>query len=72
MSKDYGVITPSRNKTSSVMSKDEVEAVLESMLAPIKNRLEETVTEESMTQTSRTSRQLCWEKLLNRKEKLMH
>ena len=30
------------------MSKDEVEAVLESMLAPIKSRLEEIVTEESM------------------------
>ena len=48
MSKDYGVITRSRSKTSSIMSKDEVEVVLESMLAPIKNRFEEIVTEESM------------------------
>ena len=48
MSKDHGVIIRSRSRTSSVMSKDEVEAVLESMLAPIKSRLEEIVTEESM------------------------
>ena len=48
MSKDYGVITYSRSKTSPVMSKDEVEAVLESMLAPIESRLEEIVTEDSM------------------------
>ena len=48
MPKDYGVITRSRSKTSSVMSNDEVEAVLESMLAPIKSRLEDIVIEESM------------------------
>ena len=48
MSEDYGVITRSRSKTSSVMSKNEVEAVLESMLAPIKSRVEEILTEESM------------------------
>ena len=48
MSKDYGVITHLRRKTISVMLKNEVEAVLESMLASIKSRLEEIVTEESM------------------------
>ena len=48
MSKDYGVITRSRSKSTSVMSKNEVEAILESMLAPIKRKLEEIVTEESM------------------------
>ena len=48
MSKDYGVITRSRSKSTSVMSKNEVEAMLESMLAPIKRKLEEIVTEESM------------------------
>ena len=48
MSKEYGVITRSRSKTFSVMSKEEVEAVLESMLSPMKSRLEEIVPEESM------------------------
>ena len=48
MSKDYGVITRSRSKPSSVMSKDKVEAMLESMLAPVKSRLEKIVTEENM------------------------
>ena len=48
MSKDYGVITRSKSKSTSIMSKNEVEAILESMLAPIKKKLEEIVTEESM------------------------
>ena len=48
MSKDYGVITRSRSKSTSVMSRNEVEAVLESMLALIKSKLEEIVTEKSM------------------------
>ena len=48
MSKDYGVITRSRCKSTSVMSKNEGEAIPESMLAPIKRKLEEIVTEESM------------------------
>ena len=48
MSKDYGVITRSKSKSTSVISKNEVEAILQSMLAPIKRKLEEIVTEESM------------------------
>ena len=38
MSKDYVVITHSRSKSTSVMSMNEVEAVLESKVAPIKSK----------------------------------